>query len=649
MDSVRLKNGCKLIWTKKNGLDGIYIDTVISLLNNEKTVNTIQIQSSNNSKAWKAVVSDELIFIKFFNIRGFRDRLFFRKSRACRAMEGSISLLEKGFLSPDLIAAGEVKKNLLMEESFLITKWLEGSRDVYGYFETIFKNPVSEKLQKKRSFIRTAGQLIGKLHKTGIFHGDLRAGNILITGGENRPLFYFIDNERTKYFHKGIPLRLREKNLVQVNMIIMPQITFTDRLRFFKAYLDENPELKPAAKDLIKKIFRKTKKRLQKNTVYSGKVMRKIKILHLVKRYDGNHALRNAMILGLDQKKYKAKICFLSGKPDGKSILDRHELSIYLDIDNLSNHKIKTSIMLKNLISAERPDILHCHRHAATVFGVLAGLTEKIRIISHVHGLDRTRSLKRRFTNWLIFKRVDKIITVSDSVRHDVIKTNWNIEPSKVVTVKNCLELKIIDNIKISKTDARLKLGVPEGEVVFGTVGRLVPTKGQSYLIDAFSRVQKKIPNSRLVIVGEGLLFNKLAKQTDELGISSRVLFTGYREDVLELIRGLDVFVLPSLAEGLSIALLEAMASRLPVIASNVGGIPEVFGNSRCGRLVTSRDVDSLFAAMLEIGNLAGDKKKALGEEGRNRIEKEFTSDVMLKHIEEVYKSVLNKSDGVTH
>jgi glycosyltransferase involved in cell wall biosynthesis len=373
--------------------------------------------------------------------------------------------------------------------------------------------------------------------------------------------------------------------------------------------------------------------------------MRKIKILHLAKSYDGNHALRNAMILGLDQNKYTAKICFLSGKPDGKSILDRHGLSIYMDIDNPSKHKIRTSAMLRNLIRADRPDILHCHRHAATVFGVLAGLTDKIRIISHVHGLDRTRSLKRRFTNRLILKRVDKIITVSDSVRHDVIKTNWNMEPSKVTTVKNCLELDTIDNIKISKRDARLRLGVSEGELVFGTVGRLVPTKGQSYLIDAFHRVQKKIPNSRLVIVGDGLLFKKLDEQAKKLDISSRVLFTGYREDVLELIRGLDVFVLPSLAEGLSIALLEAMASSLPVIAADVGGIPEVFGNSHCGRLVMSREVDSLFAAMLEIGMLDDDRKKALGKEGRNRIEKEFTADVMLKHIEGVYKSLL-QDDG---
>lgn len=266
MDSAVEQNDCRLIWSKKSLPEDIYIDTLISLLNNDNTANATKIQSSSNTKAFQAFVLDELVFIKFFSIRGFRDRLFFRKSRASRAMEGTIRLLEKGFLSPDLIAAGEIKKNLMPEGSFLITEWLEGCRDVYRFFDEIFDAPFSEYLQKKRDFIRAAGRLVGKMHKTGIFHGDLRVGNILLTGANDRPLFYFIDNERTKYFHKGIPSRLRKKNLVQVNMLIMPQITFTDRLRFFKAYLEENPELKPAEKELTRKIFMKTRERLQKKS-----------------------------------------------------------------------------------------------------------------------------------------------------------------------------------------------------------------------------------------------------------------------------------------------------------------------------------------------------------------------------------------------
>jgi glycosyltransferase involved in cell wall biosynthesis len=370
--------------------------------------------------------------------------------------------------------------------------------------------------------------------------------------------------------------------------------------------------------------------------------MRKIKILQLAKRYDGNRPLRNAMILGLDRERYQAKVCYLSGRPDGKNILDPRGLAIYLDIDNPQKHKMKTLLMLKNILQTEKPDILHCHRHSASIFGVLAGITEKIRVISHVHGLHRTRSLQRRFTNWFILRRIDKIITVSESVRHDVIETNWALDTSKVVTVKNCIDLTMIDDIKISKTDARRKLGISD-RVVFGTVGRLVPTKGQTYLIEAFSRIQEKIPDSRLMIVGDGPLLNKLTKQAEELKISSKVFFTGYRDDVLEIIRGIDVFVLPSLAEGLSIALLEAMASRLPIIASNVGGIPEVFSDSHCGRLVPPKDVAALTAAMIEIDMLDDDQKRGLGKEGRKKIEEEFTADVMVRQIQEIYESVLQQ------
>jgi len=264
MDIIRSRNYCKLIWSNKSGLDGVYLDTLVSLLNNEKTINAIQIQSSNNSKAWKAVLPNEQIFIKFFNVRGIRDRLFFRKSRACRAMEGNRILSEKGFRSPDVIAAGDFGKKFSLGGSFLITEWIEGSLDMYKYIKAFLKPADSGSLLEKKNFMKTVGHLIGKMHKAGIFHGDLRPGNILIRDEGNDLFFYFIDNERTRYFHKGIPSRLREKNLAQINTMVTPQITFTDRMIFFKAYLDENPELKPIAEELARNIFKKTKKKLQR-------------------------------------------------------------------------------------------------------------------------------------------------------------------------------------------------------------------------------------------------------------------------------------------------------------------------------------------------------------------------------------------------
>ncbi len=372
-------------------------------------------------------------------------------------------------------------------------------------------------------------------------------------------------------------------------------------------------------------------------------------ILHLVKEYKKSHLLLKEYVK-IPRDRFHPIVCYLSGQPDGKNELEPIAFEVrYLRFGKkkLRYHRFNVILpllkMLCKIMKEEKIDIVHCHRHKATVIGTIAATIAGVpNVISHVHGLARTRSWVRRFTNWIILRRVKKIIVVSDSVGQDVINTNWGIDPSKIVTVKNGIDLKTIDNITISKREARTTLGILESEIVFGTVGRLTPTKGQSYLIDAFSRVIKKIPHSRLVIIGEGPLFGELSEKVKDLGISPKVSFTGYRDDVLQLLGGFDIFVLPSLAEGLSIALLEAMASKLPVIASNVGGIPEVFGKAHCGKLVPPKDVSALESAMLEIYFLDEEQKKMLGENARKRVEEEFKIDAMSKKLSEVYESMLN-------
>jgi len=372
---------------------------------------------------------------------------------------------------------------------------------------------------------------------------------------------------------------------------------------------------------------------------------RKYRILHFRKEFEGNLPIFINIVKGIDNHRFDHIICYL-GNNCGLSdtLADSAYEVLYLGFQKKSLRFFNPRVIcrLVKILKEKNIDIIHCQKHKPTMYGTLAVLIfGGISVITHVHGLSRTRSAKRRFFNWIILRFVKRVIAVSDSVRNDIIKSNWNIDPAKVVTVKNCIDLGTIDSITTGRRDARLKLGIPEDEIVFGTVGRLVTTKGQTYLIEAFEAVMKKIPNSRLVIIGNGSLSKKLQTQVKKSGISSRVLFTGYRKDVLELLRGFDVFVLPSLAEGLSIALLEAMASRLPVIASNVGGIPEVFGNSHCGRLVPPNDSTALSAAMVEIGLLDNNHKKRLGEEGRKKIEKEFTADVMIRKIQDIYESVL--------
>lgn len=372
--------------------------------------------------------------------------------------------------------------------------------------------------------------------------------------------------------------------------------------------------------------------------------MQKIKILHIIKKYKQNYPLINHMVLGLDPDKYDARVCYLSGRPDGKNVLDRYQKSIYLET-NADSRTLSFSAInsIKNLLKQEMPAIIHCHRHRATNYGVLAckGIHGNTAIISHVHGLGRTRTLKRRMSNWYLFKYVYRIIAVSQGVRTDVLQSNWGIIPEKVDVLYNGINLEPIDSILTNKEQARTLIGASSDEMVFGSVGRLVPTKGHIYLIEAFEKVRKVFPNSRLVIIGEGPLSDELKEKARKTSASSQISFLGYRKDVLELLKGLDVFVFPSLAEGLGLALIEAMGSRIPVIASKAGGIPEAFGQNKCGILVPAKDINSLAEAMKEIAHLDQEKRKIMGNAARARIEEAFTTDTMSKGLMDIYESVI--------
>jgi glycosyltransferase involved in cell wall biosynthesis len=369
------------------------------------------------------------------------------------------------------------------------------------------------------------------------------------------------------------------------------------------------------------------------------------RILHLRKEFERNLPIFVDVVRGVDNARFSHVICYLGENRGLQNIiaeLGYEVLHLGFRKKQLEHFNPAVVLQLADILREKRIDILHCHKHKPTVYGALASiLAGRIPVISHVHGLSRTRSLSRRAANWAILRSVHRIIAVSESVRRDVIQTNWQIDPSKVVTVKNCIDLQMIDHIKVGRQDARLRLGLSEDEIVYGTVGRLALTKGQSYLIEAFAQVREYLPASRLVILGQGPLLQALEKTAKDLGVLPWILFAGYRNDVFELLKGFDVFVLPSLAEGLSIALLEAMAMRLPVIASHVGGIPEVFGECRCGKLVQPKDASALAAAMLEIGSAEGNLKKQMGEEGRQRVVEEFTTDVMIRKLTGIYESVL--------
>lgn len=368
-------------------------------------------------------------------------------------------------------------------------------------------------------------------------------------------------------------------------------------------------------------------------------------ILHLLKNFRRDIPLIINYVRGTSTEKYRHTVCYL-GRNHGYSnaLSELVEEVIYLGFSNRSLKYVNPYVILKlsALLKSRDVHILHCHKHKPTFYGTLASLMHAhVSVISHVHGLRRTRTVNRYVTNWFLYKHVKKIITVSESVRQDVINTNHTVDPEKVVTIKNGIDTSVIDTVMISKNNTRSKLGIHGDRLVFGTIGRLAVTKGQSYLIRAFSEVVKRIPHAMLVIVGDGPLLNSLRKEAGDTGVSADVLFTGFRNDVYELLKEFDIFVLPSIAEGLSIALLEAMTSRLPVIATNVGGIPEVLEHDS-GLLVPAGNPGALAEAMIKIALLDKKERLILGNAARQRVIEEFTVDSMTGKMIELYESLVN-------
>ncbi len=201
----------------------------------------------------------------------YRSRLepikgFFRGTRAERAFRGHLLLRENGLGAPQVIVVG--KKG---PRSFMVSEAVGDGSGLGRYFREAYSLPLSKEASaKKRRAVQTLGHTVGRLHSLGIFHGDLRWGNVMVDASTPMAAgFMFLDNERTVQY-KRLPYTKRVKNLVQLNMDSSPVLTRTDRLRFFLAYLEENPDLVPKQRTWIRRIIKKTAKRLARKREKKG-------------------------------------------------------------------------------------------------------------------------------------------------------------------------------------------------------------------------------------------------------------------------------------------------------------------------------------------------------------------------------------------
>jgi glycosyltransferase involved in cell wall biosynthesis len=216
------------------------------------------------------------------------------------------------------------------------------------------------------------------------------------------------------------------------------------------------------------------------------------------------------------------------------------------------------------------------------------------------------------------------------------------VDPSKIIVVYNGVDQEIFIPAE-NQSALKARLGIQPADLVVGTVSSLYLHKGHRYLLQAVPLVLGAFPSTKFLIVGDGPLRKKLEGQAKDLNISAHLVFTGKRKDVPDLLSAMDVFVLPSCSrEGLGISIIEAMALEKPVVATEIGGIPEVVADEETGYLVPPKNPDALAEAIVKFLQ-SPPRAKEMGRRGRARFEEKFTKRKMLSEVEYLYLNLMKK------
>lgn len=319
----------------------------------------------------------------------------------------------------------------------------------------------------------------------------------------------------------------------------------------------------------------------------------------------GAESLMVPLLSSLKECNVHSRVCVLqvrSGNPIGDEL---KKLGVPVDLLPIKNLRNPLDIFrLMNYIRQHKPDVIHTQLETSDALGTIAARLLHIPSVSTLHTLEQhgTRKRKRwrnalRWNSLNMFAR--RVIAVSDVAHRHYISLGFRSE--KLITLYNGIDLKKFR----TETEATLNkndiFGVPNESTVLTTVAVLREPKGIQYLLHALPAIIEKVPNLYYAVIGDGPYRQNLEQLSSTLGIRERVLFMGYRSDIPEILAASDLFVLPTLVEALPTVLFEAMAAGVPVIVSNVGGVPEIVEHDVNGLLIPPADSTVLATACLRL------------------------------------------------
>lgn len=296
---------------------------------------------------------------------------------------------------------------------------------------------------------------------------------------------------------------------------------------------------------------------------------------------------------------------------------------------------------LSRYLKRQEIQILHTHVPTAGLWGRLAAIfAPRCRVIVSEHSDMAIQDLKFRFINRVLQRRTDQFLAVSEKIRERMIEEG-GISAGKIEVMRNGIAVNGIYS-EAQKTEIRKKLNIPQQAVVIGSVGRLEPRKDYASFVSVCCKVLAARPQTYFILVGDGICRDSLEKQAAEFGMEKSFCFAGTQENSKEWIAAMDIFVLSSLTEGISISLLEAMDLAKVCVVTEVGGNPEVIQHGHNGRLVAKSNPSRLAEEILSVIDHPEEAKR-MGQNARQTVLEKFSVDRMMRDMERVYEGISGK------
>ena len=372
-------------------------------------------------------------------------------------------------------------------------------------------------------------------------------------------------------------------------------------------------------------------------------------VVHIVYALDTG-GLENGLVNIINRMpvdRYRHAIICLANSGRFADRLTRPDIQIF-ELNKPPGNSLSIFGRVRRILKQLQPAIVHT-RNLAALEMQLSTLWLDVKRVHGEHGRDvddlEGRNWKRNLLRKGLRFLVHRYIAVSRDLQRWLVEY-LGFPSTKVLQIYNG-----VDRGRFSRGEKQAPIGLPAdflqpGKIVIGTVGRLVAVKNQNLILEAVAALLEQDASLRqrlgVLLVGDGPLQGELQRTAATLTLQDIVCFAGDRSDIADLLQLMDIFLLPSLAEGISNTVLEAMSSSLPVIATRVGGNPELVEDGVTGRLIPNDDVEALAAAMLELLDNT-DLRETMGAAGRKKVEQQFDWDKTVERYMAVYDGLLKK------